>query len=119
MTQSSTCRGSLVADVSMPRSEMNPLVEACTRVGSRLLTHLRELLGCRQGLEQLIFSSVQQEINDRYALGWTGRGLSVAASLGWFGQRYHWTTNREIQDIVITANLTPRKCLGHSDRNGC
>src|SRR6202023_142187 len=64
------------------RSEMNQLVEACTRVGSRLLTHLRELLGCRQGLEQLIFSSVQQEINDRYALSWTGRGFSAAASLG-------------------------------------
>ena len=73
------------------RSEMTQLVEACTRAGSRLLHHLRELLGCRQGLEQLIFSCVQQEIDNRFALGWTGRGLCVAASLGWFGQRYHWT----------------------------
>src|SRR5438045_3951955 len=29
------------------RSEMSQLVEACTRGGSRLLSHLRELLGCR------------------------------------------------------------------------
>jgi hypothetical protein len=73
------------------RSEMSQLVEACTRGGSRLLHHLRELLGCREGVEQLIFSSVQNEIDSRYALAWTGRGLCVAASLGWFGQRYHWT----------------------------
>ncbi|WP_407150449.1 AAA domain-containing protein [Bradyrhizobium sp. ORS 86] len=73
------------------RSEMAQLVEACTRGGSRLLHHLRELLGCREGLEQLIFSSVQTEIDTRYALGWTGRGLCVATSLGWFGERYHWT----------------------------
>ena len=73
------------------RSEMTQLIEACTRAGSRLLSHLRELLGCRQGLEQLIFSCVQQEIDNRFALGWTGRGLCVASSLGWFGQRYHWT----------------------------
>ena len=73
------------------RSEMAQLVEACTRGGSRLLHHLRELLGCREGLEQLIFSSVQTEVDTRYALGWTGRGLCVATSLGWFGERYHWT----------------------------
>jgi len=73
------------------RSEMTQLVEACTRAGSTLLSHLRELLGSRQNLEQLIFSCIQDEINDRFALGWTGRGLAVATSLTWFGQRYHWT----------------------------
>ncbi|HWK49298.1 MAG TPA: AAA domain-containing protein, partial [Steroidobacter sp.] len=73
------------------RSEMTQLVEACTRAGSTLLSHLRELLGSRQNLEQLIFSCIQDEIDDRYALGWTGRGLAVATSLTWFGQRYHWT----------------------------
>ncbi|EKS34237.1 AAA domain-containing protein [Afipia broomeae] len=81
------------------RSEMTQLIEACTRVGSRLLSHLRELLGCRDGLEQLIFSCVQQEIDNRYALGWTGRGLSVASSLTWFGQRYHW--NRRISGTPV------------------
>jgi hypothetical protein len=73
------------------RSEMTQLVEACTRAGSTLLSHLRELLGSRQNLEQLIFSCIQDELDDRYALGWTGRGLAVATSLTWFGQRYHWT----------------------------
>lgn len=73
------------------RSEMTQLVEACTRAGSTLLSHLRELLGSRQNLEQLIFSCIQDEVDDRFALGWTGRGLAVATSLTWFGQRYHWT----------------------------
>lgn len=73
------------------RSEMTQLVEACTRAGSALLSHLRELLGSRESLEQLIFSCVQSEIDGRFALGWTGRGLAVATSLSWFGQRYHWT----------------------------
>jgi hypothetical protein len=72
------------------RSEMTQLVEACTRGGSTLLSHLRELLGSRQNLEQLIFSCIQDEIDDRFALGWTGRGLAVASSLSWFGQRFHW-----------------------------
>lgn len=73
------------------RSEMTQLVEACTRAGSALLSHLRELLGSRESLEQLIFSCVQDEVDGRFALGWTGRGLAVATSLSWFGQRYHWT----------------------------
>ncbi|MGH1574134.1 AAA domain-containing protein [Methylobacterium sp. P31] len=73
------------------RSEMTQLVEACTRAGSTLLSHLRELLGSRQNLEQLIFSCIQDEIDNRYAVGWTGRGLAVVTSLTWFGQRYHWT----------------------------
>lgn len=73
------------------RSEMTQLVEACTRAGSSLLSHLRELLGSRESLEQLIFSCVQDEVDTRYALGWTGRGLCVAASLSWYGQSFHWT----------------------------
>ncbi len=73
------------------RNEMRRLVEACARVDSRLLSHLRELLGCRESLEQLIFSSLGDEVNRRYALGWTGRGLAVATSLRWFGQVFHWT----------------------------
>lgn len=73
------------------RAEMTQLVEACTRAGSTLLTHLRELLGSRESLEQLIFSCVQDEVDRRYGLGWTGRGLCVATSLSWYGQRYHWS----------------------------
>jgi hypothetical protein len=70
--------------------EVRQLIEGCCRAGSQLLGHLRQLLGCREGLEQLIYSSVQDEIDRRYALGWTGRGLGVVASLMWYGRRYHW-----------------------------
>jgi len=69
---------------------MTQLVEACSRAGSRLLGALRELLGCRESLEQLIYSTLQEEVDRRYGLGWTGRGLSVTTSVTWFGRRYHW-----------------------------
>jgi hypothetical protein len=71
--------------------DITALVEACARGGSRLLASLRDLLGCRESLEQLIYSSVEQEVDRRFGLGWTSRGLVVAASLTWFGQTYHWT----------------------------
>ncbi|MGO8102401.1 AAA domain-containing protein [Rhizobium leguminosarum] len=113
------------------RSEMTQLVEACTRGGSTLLSHLRELLGSRQNLEQLIFSCLQDEIDDRYALGWTGRGLAVASSLSWFGQRYHWKRTvtgapidldrvfeqdifdfRSTLDVDVAGNWTAPNALG-------
>jgi len=72
------------------RSEIAQLVEGCSRAGSGLLGHLRELLGCRESLEQLIYSCLQDEVDRRYGLGWTGRGLAVVASLRWYGRRYHW-----------------------------
>lgn len=83
------------------RSEMTQLVEACTRAGSTLLSHLRELLGSRANLEQLIFSCIQDEVDDRFALGWTGRGLAVSTSLTWFGQRYHWTRTLTGEQIEL------------------
>lgn len=81
------------------RNEISRLVEACARADSRLLGHLRELLGARESLEQLIFSSVEEEIDSRFGLGWTGRGLVVVASLGWYGQRFHWT--RMVRDTEV------------------
>jgi hypothetical protein len=72
------------------QGEIRQLIEGCCRAGSNLLGHLQQLLGCREGLEQLIYSCVRDEIDRRFALGWTGRGLGVVASLQWFGRRYHW-----------------------------
>jgi hypothetical protein len=72
------------------RSEMTRLVEACSRASSMLLGSLRELLGCRESLEQLIYSCLQEEVDRRFVLGWTGRGLAVVSSLSWYGRRYHW-----------------------------
>lgn len=71
--------------------EITLLMEACTRIGPHMLGYLRELFGCRDQLEQLIFSSVGEEIDDRFALGWTGRSLAIATSLRWFGESFHWT----------------------------
>lgn len=88
------------------RSEMTQLVEACSRAGSRLLGALRELLGCRDSLEQLIYSALQEEIDRRYGLGWTGRGLSVAASLTWFGRRYHWRRQIAGQTVNLDWEFT-------------
>ena len=71
--------------------EVRQLIEGCSRAGSTLLGHLRQLLGCREGLEQLLYSGVQDEVYRRFALGWTGRALPVVSSLRWFGRSYHWT----------------------------
>lgn len=88
------------------RSEMSHLVEACSRAGSALLSHLNELLGCRRGLEQLIYSCLQEEVNNRFSLGWTGRGLVVATSLKWFGWRYHWRRHVGGSDIDLDRVFT-------------
>ena len=74
-------------------SEIDHLIEAASRAGTRLLSHLRELLGCREPLEQMIYSSLRSEVDDRFALGWTGRGLGVATDLTWFGNEFHWDRN--------------------------
>ncbi|MBP3955043.1 AAA family ATPase [Gemmata sp. G18] len=72
------------------QGEIRQLIEGCCRAGSNLLGSLQQLFGCREGLEQLIYSCVRDEIDRRFALGWTGRGLGVVASLRWYGRRYHW-----------------------------
>lgn len=71
-------------------TEMQQLVDACARTDSQLLSSLRELLGCREPLEQIIYSSVGTQVRTNYALGWTSGGLVVATSLKWSGS-YHWT----------------------------
>lgn len=84
------------------RQEMTQLVEGCSRVDSQLLSHLRELLGCRESLEQLIYSCLYDEVDRRYALGWTGRDLAVVTSLKWYGRRYHW--KREINGQLVNLD---------------
>jgi hypothetical protein len=84
------------------RTEMVRLVEGCARSSTQLLGSLRELLGCRESLEQLIYSVVGEEIDSRYGLGWTSRGLVVAASLRWFGQRFHWL--RRVRGRVVALD---------------
>ncbi|MFN3649324.1 MAG: AAA domain-containing protein [Armatimonadota bacterium] len=84
------------------RGEVTRLVEACSRCGGDLLGHLRELLGCRAPLEQLIYSVLKDEVEHRYALGWSGNGLVVASSLKWFGRRFHYT--RRVGEEVVALD---------------
>lgn len=83
------------------RSEINHLVEGCTRGGSSLLAHVNQLLGCRESLEQLIFSSVGEEVTNRFALGWTSTGLTSTSSLRWFGETYHWRRTVGSQSVDL------------------
>ena len=104
------------------RSEMTQLVEACSRTSSMLLGNLRELLGCRESLEQLIFSCLQEEVDQRFGLGWTGRGLSVASSLSWFGRTFHWRRTIAGQSVdldhVFTQDIFDFKTTLHLDSQG-
>jgi len=99
------------------QSEIEHLVDACSRGGTRLLNHLRQLLGCREPTEQLIYSSIQEEINNRYALAWTGQGLTVASGLSWFGDIYHWTRDvagheRDLEHVFEQDLFDYRSTLG-------
>lgn len=91
------------------RTEVTRLMEACSRAGSNLLSHLRHLMGFREPTEQLIFSCLREEVDNRFALGWTSRGLVVATSLWWFGDKYHWVRDiagaRKDLERVFTQDL--------------
>lgn len=83
--------------------ELTRLIEACNRTGGGMLRYLRELLGCRESLEQLIYSDLSKELTTRFATGWTGRGLTVQTSLDWFGKRFHWRRKfgRHVYDLDV------------------
>lgn len=103
-------------------SEMEHLIDACSRGGTELLSHLRELMGCREPLEQLIYSSLREEVDGRYALGWTGRGISVATSLPWYSDRFHWTRDVNGEDIDLDRSFEQdvfdfKTTLGINDNN--
>jgi len=72
------------------RYELSQLLEAAARVGTGILGSLRELFGCRDKLEQLIYSALQFDVTTRYATGWTSNGLVPTVSLPWFGREFHW-----------------------------
>ncbi|WP_338806706.1 AAA domain-containing protein [Pseudomonas chlororaphis] len=91
------------------RAEMSQLIEACLRSDTRLLRSLQELMGCREPLDQLIFSCVGEEADKQLALGWTGRGLSVLTSLRWYGERFHWT--RTINRAAVKLDWVFRQDL--------
>jgi len=78
------------------QADIKNLVEAILRVGPEggsLLKALWHLMGCREGLEQLIFSSLADEVRTRYALGYTSLSLLTATSLPWFGKTFSWNVD--------------------------
>lgn len=91
------------------RAEMSQLIEACLRSDTRLLRSLQELMGCREPLDQLIFSCVGEEADKQLAFGWTGRGLSVLTSLSWYGEKFHWT--RTINRVPVQLDWVFRQDL--------
>lgn len=67
-------------------SEVRLLVEAALRAGpvaGEFLKALWHLMGCRESLEQLIFSPLQEEVETRFALGYTSRSLLATTVLPW------------------------------------
>jgi hypothetical protein len=75
------------------KGEISSLIDACLRLdpdGSSVLAPLRSLLSSRGHSEQVIYSALAEEMSRRFAIGYTGSGPLVAASLRWFGDRYHW-----------------------------
>lgn len=85
--------------------ELRSLLEACERAGGGMLGFLRELLGCRESLEQLIYSSLEEEVRTRFALAWTGYSLTLATSLTWFGARYHWRRRVGRQEVDLDRSF--------------
>ncbi|RTI01683.1 hypothetical protein CSW23_02820 [Thermus scotoductus] len=75
------------------QADIKNLVEAILRVGPKggsLLEAFWHLMGCREGLEQLIFSSLSDEVRTRYAVGYTSHSLIAVTSLPWFGKSFPW-----------------------------
>lgn len=76
--------------------DMEHLIDACTRAEGGALHDLTELLGCRAecraDMEQMIFTPLRDEIEQKVVLGYTGLSPVIASSLSWFGKpRFHWT----------------------------
>ena len=89
------------------KNDMTHLIDACTRAGGSLLHSLTELLGCRercQGpMEQLIFTPMREEIDQKVVLGYTGHSLAIATSLSWYGfPRFHWTRMVDSQPVDLS-----------------
>ena len=94
-------------------SDITALVEASARAGSDVLAHLAELLGLRDGVEdrpadpdQLIYSSLSDEVQARFATGWTSTGLAPTVSLRWFGQAHHWTRRVDGETVALDRHFS-------------
>ena len=99
------------------QADIKNLVEAILRVGPEggsLLEALWHLMGCREGLEQLIFSSLADEVRTRYALGYTSRSLLTVTSLPFFGKPFPWGHNLDGVNLDgVNSDRVDLKSLFH------
>lgn len=75
------------------KTDIGLLIDACLRLDSEdrsLLSTLRGILGSRGHTEQVIYSSLSEEMRRRFATAYTGEGLIVAAGMRWKGDIFHW-----------------------------
>lgn len=96
------------------QGDMGHLIDACYRCGGPLLHDLTELLGCRAecraDLEQMIFTSLADEVDQQVATGYTGLSPVIATTLSWFGYpRFHWT--RKVEGRVTDLSYVMRRDL--------
>lgn len=87
--------------------DVTDLVQACSRTGGELLRSLTELLGCREkcrgDLEQLIFTSLRDEIVRTQALGHTSLSLTIATGMKWYGAPpFHWIREVDGEAVDLT-----------------
>lgn len=95
------------------QTEIHNLIDACMRLDSKdegLLRSLSNLLSSREHAEQIIFSSLKEEMQRRFATGFTGTGLLVASSLNWdrkgkYQDRFYWSRDVLSQSIPIAQNF--------------
>ncbi|NLI73264.1 MAG: AAA family ATPase [Euryarchaeota archaeon] len=106
--------------------EITLLVESCSRIGRSSLRSLTELLGCREkcqgDLEQLIYTSISDEISKSKALGFTSFSLPLAASVRWYGKKFHWHRVVEENSVDLTyafkRDLFDNRSYLYIDENG-
>jgi CRISPR/Cas system-associated exonuclease Cas4 (RecB family) len=98
------------------QADIKNLVEAILRVGPKggsLLEALWHLMGCREGLEQLIFSSLADEVRTRYALGYTSCSLLTVTSLPFFGKPFPWHNLDGVNLDGVNSDRVNLKSLFH------
>ena len=92
-------------------SDMRHFIDGCKRAGGDVLGNLVELLGCRaectHNLEQVIYSSIYNEIKRKISIGKISQSLASVTSLGWFGWYFHW--NRHVGNEIINFRRSFRQ----------
>lgn len=87
------------------RRDLTTLVDALARLDAHLLSPLRDLLGQREGTEQLVASFLGEEVGRRYAIPRVGASLSVVSELPFGRNRFSWKRKLGAGRVVDFAEL--------------